>query len=101
MAKEITEDQLKKLRALGIRHFDDLIHEQPKEWLIENFSEGAKTYPINITMLIRNIIWQIRERIINKKREPLTELIRTFWYIYFMLCRFIYILGRGLYHIDG
>ena len=31
---------------------------------------------------MRNIIWQIRERIRRGEREPLRELIRTFWYMY-------------------
>lgn len=71
-----------KLRKLGIRHFDELIHDQPKEWLIENFSKGATVYPINVSLLFRNIIWQTRERIIKKEKPPLKELIRTFWYMY-------------------
>jgi hypothetical protein len=80
--KKLTESQFKKIKALGIRHFDDLIHEQSKEWLIKNFSHGATTYPVNVTVLIRNIIWQLRERIESEDREPLKELIRTFWYMY-------------------
>ncbi len=28
-----------RLRKAGIRHYDELIHDQPKEWLIENFSQ--------------------------------------------------------------
>lgn len=71
-----------KLRRLGIRHYDELIHEQSSEWLIENFSFGSTKYPINVTKLMRNIIWQTKERIQNKQREPLNELIRTFWYMY-------------------
>ena len=82
MIKDLTEAQFKKIKALGIRHFDELIHDQPKEWLIKNFSEGSRTYQINVTSLIRNIIWQTRERIINEEREPVKELIRTFWYMY-------------------
>ena len=49
-----------KLRKLGIRHLDELIHDQPKEWLIKNFSKGATDYPINVALLFRNIIWQTR-----------------------------------------
>ena len=70
------------LRKAGIRHFDVLIHDQPKEWLIKNFSQGADEYPVNIARLMRNIIWQTRERIIKKEKPPLKELIRTFWYMY-------------------
>lgn len=68
------------LRKAGVREFDDLIHDQPKEWLIQNFSAGATDYPVNVTRLIRNIIWQTRERIRKQQREPMEELIRTFWY---------------------
>lgn len=69
-----------KLQRFGIRRFDVLIHDQSKEWLIENFKSGATKFPVNVTKLIRNIIWQTRERIIRKERGPVKELIRTFWY---------------------
>jgi hypothetical protein len=59
-----------------------LIHEQDEAWLIKNFSSGATKYPVNVSRLMRNIIWQIKERIGKGEREPLTELIRTFWYMY-------------------
>ena len=71
-----------RLKKAGIRHFDVLIHDQPKEWLIENFKKGRTEYPVNVSLLIRNIIWQVRERIINGQKPPLNELIRTFWYMY-------------------
>lgn len=71
-----------KLKKLGIRHFDVLIHDQSREWLIENFHQRAKRYKINVTKLMRNIVWQTRERIINGQKPPLNELIRTFWYMY-------------------
>ncbi len=74
--------QKEKLRKLGIYHFDELIHDQPKEWLIKNFSQGATVYPINVSLLFRNIVWQTRERIIKKEKPPFKELIRTFWYMY-------------------
>jgi len=71
-----------KLRKLNIWHFDELIHNQPQEWLIKNFSQGATDYPVNVSLLFRNIIWQVRERIIKKEDPPLKELIRTFWYMF-------------------
>ena len=71
-----------RLRKAGIRHYDELIHDQPKEWLIENFNQGATDYPINVARLIRNIVWQTRERIIKGEKPPLKELLRTFWYMY-------------------
>ena len=71
-----------RLRKAGIRHYDELIHDQPKVWLIKNFSHGADEYPINVARLMRNIIWQTRERIQKGQREPLRELIRTFWYMH-------------------
>ncbi len=74
--------QKEKLRKLRIWHFDELIHDQPKEWLIKNFSQGATDYPVNVALLFRNIIWQTRERIIKKEKPPFKELIRTFWYMY-------------------
>lgn len=71
-----------RLRKAGIRHYDELIHDQPKEWLIENFSQGATDYPVNVARLLRNIVWQIRERIIKGEKPLLKELLRTFWYMY-------------------
>ena len=71
-----------RLRKLNIWHFDELIHDQSKEWLLKNFSKGASDYPINVSLLFRNLIWQTRERIIKKEKPPFKELIRTFWYIY-------------------
>ena len=71
-----------RLRRAGIRHYDELIHDQPKEWLIKNFSQGATDYPVNVARLMRNIVWQTRERIIAGEKPSLKELIRTFWYMY-------------------
>lgn len=73
---------INRLKKLGIRHFDKLIHDQSKEWLIKNFHKRAGKYPVNVTMLIRNIVWQARERIVYGSKPPLNELIRTFWYMY-------------------
>lgn len=70
-----------RLRKAGIRHFAVLIHEQPKEWFIKNFSQGADKYPVNVARLMHNIIWQTRERIVTGQKPPLNELIRTFWYM--------------------
>jgi hypothetical protein len=32
--------------------------------------------------MMRNIIWQCRERILSGEKPPLKELVRTFWYMY-------------------
>jgi len=82
MAKKQTTTLRRRLRNAGIRHYDVLIHDQPKEWLIRNFSKGATVYPVNVARLMRNIVWQTRERIIREEKSPLKELIRTFWYMY-------------------
>jgi len=71
-----------RLRKAGIRHYDELIHDQTEEWLIENFNQGATDYPVNVARLMRNIVWQTRERIIKGEKPPLKELLRTFWYMY-------------------
>lgn len=41
MRKHSSKLQKDKLRQLGIRHFNKLIHDQPQEWLIKQFSRGA------------------------------------------------------------
>lgn len=71
-----------RLRKSGIRSFDKLIHDQPKEWLIKNFSQGADEYPINVSLLMRNLVWQMKTRIAKGEKQLLDELIRTYWYMY-------------------
>ncbi len=71
-----------RLAKAGIRHYNKLIHDQSNEWLLENFSQGADEYPVNVARLMRNIVWQARERIVSGEKPPLNELIRTFWYMY-------------------
>jgi hypothetical protein len=72
-----------RLRKAGIQHYDELIHDQSKEWLIKNFkSEGsAPKYPVNVSRLMRNLVWQMKERIAAGEKE-FNELIRTYWYMY-------------------
>jgi len=71
-----------RLRKAGIRSYDVLIHDQPKEWLIKNFKQGATVYPVNVARLMRNIVWQAKERIAKGEKPLLKELLRTFWYMY-------------------
>lgn len=72
-----------RLRKAGIRHYDEHIHEQDKAWLIKHFkAEGvAPAYPVNVARLIRNLVWQMKERIAAGEKE-FHELIRTYWYMY-------------------
>jgi len=71
-----------RLRKAGIRHYDVLIHDQDKDWLIKNFKpDGASAYPVNVARLIRNLVWQMKERIAAGEKE-FHELIRTYWYMY-------------------
>lgn len=71
-----------RLKKVGIRHFDELIHDQPKEWLIGRFAQGGGKYPVNVARLMRNLVWQMKERIEKKEKPPLKELVRTYWYMY-------------------
>ena len=50
----MTKSLGERLRKAGIRHYDDLIHDQKKDWLVKNFkAEGAApTYPVNLTKFI-------------------------------------------------
>ena len=72
-----------RLRKAGIHHYDVLIHDQKKDWLIKNFkAEGAAPkYPVNVARLMRNLVWQMKERIATDEKE-FHELIRTYWYMY-------------------
>lgn len=68
-----------RLRREGIYYYKEIIHLQPKEWLIKEFGPG-KEYPVNVNRFIKNIIWQTRTRIIQKSLPPIEGLIRSFWY---------------------
>ena len=70
-----------RLRREGIYHFKETIHLQPKEWLIKHFGPGRK-YPVNVNKLMKNIIWQLRTRIVEKEHPPTKSLLRNFWYTY-------------------
>ena len=71
-----------RLRKAGIRHYDVLIHDQDKDWLITNFKpEGANPYPVNVSRLMRNLVWQMKERV-SSGEKPFHELVRTYWYMY-------------------
>ncbi len=72
-----------RLRKAGIQHYDELIHDQPKEWLLKNFkAEGSSpAYPVNVSRLMRNLVWQMKERVASGEK-PFNELVRTYWYMY-------------------
>jgi len=69
MAEKRTHKQFLELEKADVRHFDDLIHDQSAEWLQKHFSKRADEYPVNVSMLIRNIIWQMKERIANGEKN--------------------------------
>ena len=70
-----------RLRREGIYNFKETIHLQPKEWLIKHFGPGRK-YLVNVNKLMKNIIWQIRTRIVRREDPPIKGLLRSFWYTY-------------------
>lgn len=70
-----------RLRREGIYNFKETIHLQPKEWLIKHFGPGRE-YPVNVNKLMKNIIWQIRTRIVRREHPPIKGLLRSFWYTY-------------------
>jgi hypothetical protein len=70
-----------RLKKAGIRHFDELIHKQKKEWLVKNFGEEGGKYPVNVARLMRNLVWQTKERIAGGE-PPFKDLVRTYWYMY-------------------
>ena len=70
-----------RLRREGIYPFKEIIHLQPKEWLIKHFGPGRE-YPVNVNKLMKNIIYQQRTRIVEKEQPPIEGLLRSFWYVY-------------------
>ena len=78
----MTKSLGERLRKAGIRHYDELIHDQDKDWLVKNFKpDGSSLYPVNVSRLMRNLVWQMKERIAAGEKE-FHELIRTYWYMY-------------------
>ena len=69
----------KALRRLEIRPYDKILRDQPGAWLKAEFGPGTH-YPVVVAVLIRNLIWQAKERIESGKRPPVEKLIRSFWY---------------------
>ena len=70
-----------RLRREGIYQFKETVHRQPKEWLIKSFGPGRK-YPVNVNKLMKNIIWQLRTKIVNGEHPSTNGLLRSFWYAY-------------------
>ena len=67
-------------KAAGVQHYPVLIHEQLKPWLVENFPpKGDDDYPVNVTRLIRNLLWQTKEQVA-AGGAPFKDLLRTYWY---------------------
>jgi hypothetical protein len=67
------------LEAEGIRHFEEDITRQPASWIWANFSYRTVSR-INLSVLVRNLIWQAYERISAGELAPLGTNIRGFWY---------------------
>lgn len=67
------------LRIEQIRSYKRPIHLQSKEWLNKEFGPGDP-YPLNLTLVTKNIVWQARENIRKGKDDPIQGIIRTFWY---------------------
>ena len=69
----------KTLYREGIKDYDVPIQEQSNSWLLTEFG-GGKKHPLQISLLIKNLIWQNRQSIMAKQTKPILGLIRNFWY---------------------
>jgi len=75
-----TDTPSERLKKAGVRHFDEIISEQLKPWLVLNFPpEKGGDYPVNVARLIRNLLWQTKEQV-ESGGPPFKELLRTYWY---------------------
>jgi hypothetical protein len=73
------EELKKRLKLEKVRHFDKLIPEMSKDELREHF--GAKSSgKINLSLFIKNSIWQAWERIEAGTLAGFRGNIRSFWY---------------------
>ena len=71
--------QRKVLKGLDIRPYRKKIRDQPGPWLKAEFGPGQE-YPVVVSDLVRNLIWQAKEEIESGERRPIKKLIRSFWY---------------------
>jgi hypothetical protein len=77
------ETRQRKLKDVDIYlHIKKPIHEQPNQWLIKHFNKRADEFPVNLRMMVRNIIWQQRNKILSGEKPPLNRNIRSFYYQY-------------------
>lgn len=93
------EDHQRKLKDLGIRSINVPIHDQSAERLTEEFQDEyakSRDNPVNISLMMRNIIWQQYEARHYKQSNEFIEVmtgrnpqkpkfkgnIRSFWYAY-------------------
>lgn len=91
------ESHQRKLKRLGIRSYNVPIHDQSAEWLRKAFEDKyakSRGNPVNISLLMRNIIWQQRAArlksttkdvslfLTGRQKRPFRGNIRSFWYAY-------------------
>lgn len=67
------------LAAEGIQHFDEDIRRMSRKELQKHFA-AESSGRILLARVIKNIIWQVYERIQAGTQPPITGNIRTFWY---------------------
>lgn len=73
---DLTRDEI--LQRLGIKHYDKDILKMSNVELLKEFGKSAKN--INKSLFIKNVIWQVYERL--KKGDKPFDIgnIRSFWY---------------------
>jgi hypothetical protein len=81
------ESHQRKLRNEGIREYKIPIHDRSAEWLEKTFKDSytKEGYPVNISLMMRNIIWQQRQIRKRKDTAPFKGNLRSFWYSYIKL----------------
>lgn len=75
----IADDVKDILQKEGIREFAQDIRIMSRKQLIEHFSY-KKNNKVNVTLLIKNLIWQAYTWIQQGKIQPIDGNIRSFWY---------------------
>ena len=76
---KLTAQQKKALKAEQMTHFKEPLRDMSKQDLKDAFGHPT-TKRINVSKLIKNIIWQVYTDITLKEREPIEGNIRTLWY---------------------
>ena len=67
------------LQQEGIQHVDESLREMDADTLRDLFNTQSSER-LNVTRLVKNLLWQVYEQVILKQRPTIDGNIRSLWY---------------------